>query len=93
MAAKADTGSTVAIAAGAAAIVGALLYDNNRRPYYVRNDRRYYVTQSEANYYRGHHRGAPQHRYVAQQMSRNQYHGNDNRGNGHGQGDHGHNHR
>jgi hypothetical protein len=34
-AAKADTASTVAIAAGAAAIVGALLYDSNNRPYYV----------------------------------------------------------
>jgi hypothetical protein len=39
--AKADTGSTAAIVAGAAAIVGALLYDGNNRPYYVRNDHRY----------------------------------------------------
>ena len=49
-AAMADTASTVAIAAGAAAIVGALLYDSNNRPYYVRNNHRYYVTQPEEQY-------------------------------------------
>ncbi|MFY9781892.1 MAG: hypothetical protein WAJ85_15455 [Candidatus Baltobacteraceae bacterium] len=55
--ARADTTSTVLIAAGAAAIVGALLIDANNRPYYVNDNRRYYVTQSEATYYRS-HRGA-----------------------------------
>ena len=54
--AKADTTSTALIAVGAAAIVGALLYDGNNRPYYVRNNQRYYVSQNEAQYYRGHHR-------------------------------------
>jgi hypothetical protein len=53
--AQADTASTVAIAAGAAAIVGALLSDGSGHPYYVRNNRRYYVTQDEASYYRSHH--------------------------------------
>jgi hypothetical protein len=54
--AKADTTSTALIAVGAAAIVGALLYDGNNRPYYVRDNHRYYVSQNEAQYYRGHHR-------------------------------------
>jgi hypothetical protein len=53
---QANTTSTVLIAAGAAAIVGALLMDSNNRPYYVSNNRRYYVTQNEATYYRNHHR-------------------------------------
>jgi hypothetical protein len=53
--AKADSTSTALIAVGAAAIVGALLYDGNNHPYYVRDNRRYYVTQDEAQYYRGHH--------------------------------------
>lgn len=53
---QANTTSTVLIAAGAAAIVGALLMDSNNRPYYVSNNRRYYVTQNEASYYRSHHR-------------------------------------
>jgi hypothetical protein len=53
--AQADTASTIAIAAGAAAIVGALLVDGNGHPYYVRDNRRYYVTNDEANYYRSHH--------------------------------------
>jgi hypothetical protein len=54
--AKADTTSTALITVGAAAIVGALLYDGNNRPYYVRDNHRYYVSQNEAQYYRGHHR-------------------------------------
>jgi thiamine biosynthesis lipoprotein ApbE len=53
---QADTTSTALFAVGAAAIVGALLYDSNNRPYYVNNNRRYYVTQNEASYYRSHHR-------------------------------------
>ncbi len=53
--AQADTASTMAIAAGAAAIVGALLIDGNGHPYYVRDNRRYYVSQDEASYYRSHH--------------------------------------
>jgi hypothetical protein len=54
--AKADTASTLLIAAGAAAIVGALLVDSNQHPYYVKNNQRYYVTQNEATYYRAHHK-------------------------------------
>jgi hypothetical protein len=53
--AQADTTSTALIIAGAAAIVGALLVDSSNRSYYVRDNQRYYVTQDEANYYRGHH--------------------------------------
>lgn len=48
--AAADTATTAAIVAGAAAIVGALVYDANNRPYYVRNGHRYYVTPQEAQY-------------------------------------------
>ncbi len=76
-AAKADTASTVAIAAGAAAIVGALLYDGNNHPYYVRNNHRYYVTQNEAQYYRGHHQGVTRQAYVPEReypVARNPYH-------------------
>ena len=62
--AKADTTSTALIAAGAAAIVGALIYDSNNHPYYVRNNRRYYVTDQEAQYYRGHHQGYVRQSYV-----------------------------
>jgi hypothetical protein len=54
-AAQADTTSTALIAAGAAAIVGALLTDGNNHPYYVKDNHRYYVTQNEANYYGAHH--------------------------------------
>jgi hypothetical protein len=77
-AAKADTASTVAIAAGAAAIVGALLYDGNNHPYYVRNNHRYYVTQNEAQYYRGHHQGYTRQAYVPEReypVARDPYHG------------------
>lgn len=52
--AQANTTSTALIAAGAAAIIGALLTDANNHPYYVQNNRRYYVTPAEANYYRSH---------------------------------------
>jgi hypothetical protein len=75
---KADTASTAAIIAGAAAIAGALLYDGNNRPYYVRNNHRYYVTQQEAQYYRGHHRGVERRAFVPEQeypVSRDPYHG------------------
>jgi hypothetical protein len=75
----ADTASTVAIAAGAAAIVGALLYDSNDRPYYVRNNHRYYVTQPEEQYYRVHHHGVVRKAYVPEQeypVARDPYHGN-----------------
>lgn len=54
--AKADTASTAAIIAGAAAIVGALLIDNNSgRSYYVRGNQRHYVSHDTAMYYRQHH--------------------------------------
>jgi hypothetical protein len=62
--AKADTASTLLIAAGAAAIVGALLTDSNNHPYYVSNNRRYYVTQNEATYYRSHHQGVQRQAWV-----------------------------
>jgi hypothetical protein len=62
--AQADTASTAAIIAGAAAITGALLYDSSNRPYYVRNNHRYYVSQQEAQYYRGHHQGVERRAYV-----------------------------
>lgn len=52
---QADTTSTALFAVGAAAIVGALLYDGNNQPYYVKNNRRYYVSRNEAAYYRSHH--------------------------------------
>jgi hypothetical protein len=89
-AAKADTASTAAIVAGAAAIVGALLYDSNNHPYYVRNNHRYYVTQNEAQYYRGHHQGVVRKAYVPEQeypIARDPYHGN-NGDHGHQQGQH-----
>ena len=75
--AKADTASTIAIAAGAAAIVGALVYDSSNHPYYVRNNRRYYVTQQEATYYRGHHQGVERRAYVPEReypVQRDPYH-------------------
>jgi hypothetical protein len=75
--AKADTASTAAIIAGAAAIAGALLYDGNNRPYYVRNNHRYYVTQQEAQYYRGHHQGYVRQAYVPEReypVARDPYH-------------------
>ncbi len=66
--APADTASTAAIIAGAAAITGALLYDSSNRPYYIRNDRRYYVNNDEARYYRSHHRGYERRAYVPEQQ-------------------------
>jgi hypothetical protein len=53
--ARADTASTIAIAAGAAAIVGALLTDNSGHSYYVSGNQRHYVSHNSAQYYRGHH--------------------------------------
>jgi hypothetical protein len=52
--AAADQASTMAIAAGAAAIVGGLLYDGNNRPYYDHGGRRVYVNDRVAQEYRGH---------------------------------------
>ena len=75
--AKADATSTALIAAGAAAIIGALLYDGNGRPYYVRGGHRYYVTQSEANFYRSHHPGYERRAYVPERefpVARDPYH-------------------
>lgn len=77
IAARADTASTAAIVAGAAAIVGALIYDSNNHPYYVRNNRRYYVTPQEAQYYRAHHRGYQRNAYVPEPeypVARDPYH-------------------
>jgi hypothetical protein len=62
--AQADTATTVAIVAGAAAIVGALLVDGNNQPYYVQNNRKYYVTQNEAQYWRSHHKTVVRRAYV-----------------------------
>ena len=53
--AQADTASTIAIAAGAAAIVGALLTDNSGHSYYVQNNQRHYVSHDQAEYYHNHH--------------------------------------
>jgi len=81
--AVADTASTIAIAAGAAAIVGALLIDNNNRPYYVRDNRRYYVTQNEAQYYRAHHHMVQRQAWVPEReypVARDPYNNNYNRG-------------
>ncbi len=78
MAAQADTASTAAIAAGAAAIAGALLYDASNHPYYVRDNHRYYVTAGEANYYRNHHHGVTRKAFVPEQeyaVKRDPYHG------------------
>ena len=65
--ASADTQSTVAIIAAAAAIVGAIAYDNSGRPYYVRYGHRCYVSPAVVDYYhnhqgwnRGWHRVVPQ---------------------------------
>jgi len=78
-AAMADTASTAAIAVGAAAIVGALLYDGSNHPYYVRNNHRYYVTPGEAQYYRSHHpHGTMRSAYVPEReypVARDPYHG------------------
>ena len=49
--ASADEETTAVIAIGAAAIVGALLYDANRQPYYIRGGRRCYVSAPVATYY------------------------------------------
>lgn len=84
--AKADTTSTALIAVGAAAIVGALLYDSNNHPYYVRDNRRYYVTNDEAQYYRTHHRGYVRQAYVPEReypVAR-PYHADNGRGNDYG---------
>jgi hypothetical protein len=50
--ASADSASTAAIALGAAAIVGGLLYDSHNRPYYDRGGRRVYVSDRVAQDYR-----------------------------------------
>lgn len=50
--ASADEASTAAIIAGAAAIVGAILYDNSGQPYYVQDGRHHYISDAQANYYR-----------------------------------------
>jgi hypothetical protein len=55
--AQADTTSTALFAVGAAAIAGALLYDANNQPYYIRDNHRYYVSRQAAAYYREHHPG------------------------------------
>jgi len=84
--AKADTASTAAIVAGAAAIVGALLYDGNNHPYYVHNNRRYYVTQNEAQYYRARHQGVMRNAYVPEReypVARDPYHQGQGQGQGH----------
>jgi hypothetical protein len=47
--ALADSASTAAIAVGIGAIVGTLIYDNNRHQYYyVRGGRNYYVNNNQA---------------------------------------------
>lgn len=65
--ARADTTSTAAIIAGAALITGALIYDSNSHPYYVRDEHRYYVTEEQATWYRRHHHGNERRAYVPEQ--------------------------
>jgi hypothetical protein len=82
----ADTASTAAIAAGAAAIAGALLYDSSNHPYYIRDNHRYYVTASEASYYRSHHHGVTRKAFVPEQeyaVKRDPYHGSNAKPQGH----------
>jgi hypothetical protein len=79
--APADTESTAAIVSAAAGIVGALLIGANNQPYYVKNNHRYYVTQPEAQYYRGHHKVVQRQAYVPEQeypVARNPYQGGNN---------------
>jgi hypothetical protein len=83
---RADTGSTAAIIAGAAAIAGALIYDSSNHPYYVQNGHRFYVTPQQAAYYRGHHRGYERRAYVPEPeypVARS-YDNRNDRGNDHG---------
>ncbi len=92
--APADTASTAAIIAGAAAITGALLYDSSNHPYYIQNNRRYYVNDDQAQYYRSHHRGYERKAYVPEQqypVARGYQHGpsRNDRGDQHGD-NHGH---
>jgi hypothetical protein len=65
--ASASTTSTALIIAAAAAIAGALLYDSSGRPYYVRSNKRYYVSQPVAQYYQGHHKGVYRKAWVPEQ--------------------------
>ena len=65
--ASADSTSTALFIAGAAAIAGALLYDANGRPYYVKSNRRYYVSQGTAQYYQQHHHGTYRKAWVPEQ--------------------------
>lgn len=65
--APADTASTAAIVAAAAAIVGALFVDANQQPYYVKDNRRYYVSQPEATYYRTHYHAVQRQAWVPEQ--------------------------
>ena len=73
---QADTTSTALFAVGAAAIVGALLYDGNNHPYYVRNNQRYYVSQGQAAYYRNHHRMVQRQAWVPENEYPAHYGGN-----------------
>lgn len=53
--AVADATSTALIAGAAAAIIGTLIYDSNKRQYYyVRGGRHVYVDNNTASYYRSH---------------------------------------
>jgi hypothetical protein len=65
--ASADTTSTAAIIAGAAAIAGALIYDSQNHPYYIRDRHRYYVTDEQARWYKQHHHGSERRAYVPEQ--------------------------
>ncbi len=52
--ASADTRSTAAIVAAAGLIIGAVTYDQYGRPYYMRDNRRWYVNADAARYYNDH---------------------------------------
>jgi hypothetical protein len=96
--AQADTATTAAIIAGAAAIVGVLLYDANQQPYYVSNNRRYYVSQPEATYYRSHYHAVQRQAWVPEQSypvarpypgNNGNHHGNNSNNNGNHNGNNG----
>jgi hypothetical protein len=95
----AQAATSPALLAAVGAIVGALLLDSNNHPYYVKNNKRYYVTQTEANTYRARHRvvvrqaWVPENEYpvarnagyqVPQQQRGSQRNGNQGQGQGQG---------